>query len=139
MDQLIAGVSDRATARRSNAPIDTSSPAHLIQLVRENMMKRDDPVNFMPIDNTYHDAARERMINTTNIYNNRTMGSANEAKIKQKIGREWRAGDLYTPRDLGPVEQKKWQERHVNKTFDPFELSGRNPLEFYKVGIVVQA
>jgi hypothetical protein len=68
-----------------------------------------------------------------NVYGSSTATSANEAKLKQKIGREWRTGDLYTPRDLGPVEQKKWAKRQMEQRVDPFELSGRNPLEFYKV------
>ena len=46
--------------------------------------------------------------------------------------RRWKAGDVYAPHDLSPVEMKKWRQRHQSNT-DVFDALAINPLHEYKV------
>lgn len=46
--------------------------------------------------------------------------------------REWKAGDIYAPHDLSPVEMKKWRKRYSPST-DAFDALNMNPLDHYKV------
>ncbi len=46
--------------------------------------------------------------------------------------RRWKAGDLYAPHDLSPVEMQKWRKRHKSNT-DVFDALAINPLHEYKV------
>jgi hypothetical protein len=57
-----------------------------------------------------------------------------EADLRKRLGRVWVTGDVYTPRDIGPVEQGKWRiKKERQKHGDVFELMGKNPLSYYKV------
>lgn len=46
--------------------------------------------------------------------------------------REWKAGDVYAPRDLSPAEMRKWGKRH-SPSRDAFDALNLNPLQLYKV------
>lgn len=46
--------------------------------------------------------------------------------------RRWKAGDVYAPHDLSPVEMQKWRRRHQSNT-DVFDALAINPLHEYKV------
>ena len=46
--------------------------------------------------------------------------------------RRWKAGDVYAPHDLSPVEMQKWRQRH-RSTRDVFDALAINPLHEYKV------
>lgn len=48
--------------------------------------------------------------------------------------RNWRAGDIYSPHDLSPVEMKKWGKRGI-ATRDSFDALNLNPLDLYKVSL----
>ena len=52
--------------------------------------------------------------------------------LERQIHRKWKAGDVYAPHDLSPVEQMKWQKRRPRET-DAFDELGINPLHEYKV------
>ena len=52
--------------------------------------------------------------------------------LERQIHRKWKAGDVYAPHDLSPVEQMKWQKRRPRET-DAFDQLGINPLHEYKV------
>ena len=52
--------------------------------------------------------------------------------LERQIYRKWKAGDVYAPHDLSPVEQTKWQKRRPRET-DAFDQLGINPLHEYKV------
>ena len=52
--------------------------------------------------------------------------------LERRIHRKWKAGDVYAPHDLSPVEQTKWQKRKPRET-DAFDELGINPLHEYKV------
>ena len=45
--------------------------------------------------------------------------------------RRWKAGDVYAPHDLSPVEMQKWRQRHRSNT-DVFDALAINPLHEYK-------
>lgn len=47
--------------------------------------------------------------------------------------RPWQTGDVYAPRDLSPVEMKKWGRRQAPSK-DAFDGLNINPLDLYKVG-----
>ncbi|KAK3360128.1 ribosomal protein S18 [Lasiosphaeria hispida] len=47
------------------------------------------------------------------------------------IARRWKKGDTYAPRDLSPVEMRRW--KHWNEsTSDAVDLLGFNPLDNYR-------
>jgi hypothetical protein len=52
------------------------------------------------------------------------------------VGRRWREGDVYAPRDLGSREAEKWTSAKNKARTDPFKMMQRNPLSFYKVCFV---
>lgn len=52
--------------------------------------------------------------------------------LERQIHRKWKAGDVYAPHDLSPVEQMKWQKRRPRE-IDAFDELGINPLHEYKV------
>ena len=52
--------------------------------------------------------------------------------LERQIHRKWKAGDVYAPHDLSPVEQTKWQKRRPRE-IDAFDQLGINPLHEYKV------
>lgn len=60
-----------------------------------------------------------------------------QTDVKQRLGRSFKEGDVYAPRDLGPGEHKNWLRKTITMKPDPFELMGRDPLEFYKVCVFV--
>ncbi|KAK2867930.1 hypothetical protein FQN49_003329 [Arthroderma sp. PD_2] len=45
--------------------------------------------------------------------------------------RNWKAGDVYSPRDLSPVEMKKWKKKR-SPPGDIFDALSINPLHMYK-------
>lgn len=52
--------------------------------------------------------------------------------LEASLSREWKAGDLYAPHDLSPVEMQKWKKRHAPPT-DAFDALNIKPLDIYKV------
>ena len=52
--------------------------------------------------------------------------------LERQMHRRWKAGDVYAPHDLSPVEQRKWQKRRPREV-DAFDQLGMNPLDEYKV------
>lgn len=52
--------------------------------------------------------------------------------LQKNQTRNWKAGDVYSPRDLGSTEMKKWRKRQ-SPTMDAFDAMGVNPLHLYKV------
>lgn len=58
--------------------------------------------------------------------NNRALG------LERQIHRKWKAGDVYAPHDLSPVEMTKWRKRRPRER-DAFDQLGINPLHEYKV------
>lgn len=54
-----------------------------------------------------------------------------KALEKQQL-RRWKAGDVYAPHDLSPVEMRKWRIRRAGGK-DVFDMLGINPLMEYKV------
>ena len=52
--------------------------------------------------------------------------------LSRQISRRWRAGDIYAPKDLSPVEMSKWKNRGKPER-DVFDVLQFDPLEHYKV------
>jgi small subunit ribosomal protein S18 len=46
--------------------------------------------------------------------------------------RDFKAGDVYAPRDLSPLEMKKWGKRKSPGT-DAFDALNLKPMDMYKV------
>lgn len=62
------------------------------------------------------------------------MEAADRAQaLERQVGRKWKAGDVYAPHDLSPVESRKWKARR-GPSRDVFDALGINPLNEYKVG-----
>ncbi|KAF2664771.1 hypothetical protein BT63DRAFT_460262 [Microthyrium microscopicum] len=54
-------------------------------------------------------------------------------QMRRRIGRKWQFGDVYTPKDIGPSEQRKWlKKRVVTQSSDVFDMVGKSPAAFYK-------
>ncbi|KAI9743109.1 MAG: hypothetical protein M1818_003404 [Claussenomyces sp. TS43310] len=51
--------------------------------------------------------------------------------LSKQIGRRWKAGDVYAPHDLTPIETQKWKKRGKPE-YDVFDTLDLNPLEQYK-------
>lgn len=47
--------------------------------------------------------------------------------------RRWEEGDVFSPRDLGSAEARKWRKK-AQKTADVIDLLGINPVDHYSVG-----
>jgi small subunit ribosomal protein S18 len=62
--------------------------------------------------------------------------SATTDNFLSYMPRRWKAGDVYSPRDLSPVEQKKWTKRQAPLK-DIVDLLGFNPLDNYKVCLYI--
>ena len=54
------------------------------------------------------------------------------ADLSKQISRRWKAGDVYAPHDLSPVEMKKWKNRD-RPIHDVFDVLDFNPMEHYRV------
>jgi len=52
--------------------------------------------------------------------------------LERQQWRKWKAGDVYAPHDLSPVEMGKWKVRRTGGR-DVFDMLGINPLMEYKV------
>lgn len=52
--------------------------------------------------------------------------------LSKQINRRWKAGDVYAPHDLSPIEMAKWKKRG-NPTVDVFDVLDLNPIDEYKV------
>jgi small subunit ribosomal protein S18 len=52
--------------------------------------------------------------------------------LTKQITRRWRAGDVYAPHDLSPVEMMKWRKRGKPQT-DVFDVLELDPLVEWKV------
>jgi small subunit ribosomal protein S18 len=53
--------------------------------------------------------------------------------FKKQSFRKWKQGDVYAPRDLSGVEQKKWKNARRAPQNDAFDVLGINPINEYKV------
>lgn len=51
--------------------------------------------------------------------------------LERQAPRVWRAGDVYAPHDLSPVEAQKWRSTKVDDK-DVFDKLGMNPLHEWK-------
>jgi small subunit ribosomal protein S18 len=52
--------------------------------------------------------------------------------LTKMITRRWKAGDVYAPHDLSPVEFEKWRKRN-RPSYDAFDVLDMNPLDHYRV------
>lgn len=52
--------------------------------------------------------------------------------MTKMITRRWKAGDVYAPHDLSPVESEKWRKR-ARPSYDAFDVLDMNPLDHYRV------
>jgi small subunit ribosomal protein S18 len=52
--------------------------------------------------------------------------------LEKNQTRNWKAGDVYSPRDLGPSEMRKWRKKK-SPAKDAFDALGLDPLKQYKV------
>lgn len=52
--------------------------------------------------------------------------------LNRMITRRYKAGEVYAPHDLSPVEMQKWRRRG-NPERDVFDALDMNPIEEYKV------
>lgn len=52
--------------------------------------------------------------------------------VTKMITRRWKAGDVYAPHDLHPVEFEKWRRR-ARPSYDAFDVLDMNPLDHYRV------
>jgi len=51
--------------------------------------------------------------------------------LSRQISRRWKAGDVYAPHDLSPVEMAKWKKRG-RPEYDVFDVLDLKPMEEYK-------
>jgi hypothetical protein len=130
LESLRQGAEAKAHARRAAAAEKTASE-------KPSLSKYINAASMMQFGNRIGDNTRltERQRKMNDLGRIQEMSDSRELEIKMrgKLGRSWDRGDVYAPKDLGVLEQKKWMERQQSSTSDPFLLSGRNPLEFYKV------
>lgn len=65
-----------------------------------------------------------------------TVGAVEKAQrardLERQQTRKWKAGDVYAPHDLSPVEMEKWRRRKRGEK-DVFDILGMNPIAEYKV------
>jgi small subunit ribosomal protein S18 len=52
--------------------------------------------------------------------------------LSRQISRRWKAGDVYAPHDLSPVEMQKWKRRGQPE-YDVFDVLDFDPIPEYKV------
>jgi hypothetical protein len=130
LESLRQGAEAKAHARRAAAAEKAASekPSLSKYINAASMMQKGSTVG----DNTRL-TERQRRVNDLQRIQDMSESRELELKMRGKLGRSWERGDIYAPKDLGVLEQKKWMEKQPTRTTDPFLLSGRNPLEFYKV------
>lgn len=58
--------------------------------------------------------------------------SAHAEALTRQIRRRWKEGEIYAPKDLGPLEMKKWKSRKT-PDYDVFDVLNMNPIDEYKV------
>jgi len=61
-----------------------------------------------------------------------TRASATTDAFVRQMPRRWRTGDVYAPRDLSPVEMRKWRRPSAPKT-DVVDMLGFSPVDNYRV------
>jgi small subunit ribosomal protein S18 len=80
--------------------------------------------------------SQQRQVERARVMRDNNLASLNQAAVvqayMQEMPRTWRAGDVYSPRDLGPGEMNKWKQNRKAKE-DPLDLLGIDPLESWKV------
>jgi hypothetical protein len=59
--------------------------------------------------------------------------SQTDLELRRSIGRRWKPGDVYSPKDLGDWEQSRWLKKRRDRDFDVFKMIGKDPREFYRV------
>ncbi|KAK4226493.1 hypothetical protein QBC38DRAFT_480228 [Podospora fimiseda] len=64
------------------------------------------------------------------VINNTRASTTTESFVRQ-MPRRWRTGDVYAPRDLSPVEMRKWRRPSAPKT-DVIDMLGFNPIDNYR-------
>jgi hypothetical protein len=54
------------------------------------------------------------------------------ADYLRQMPRRWRAGEVYAPHDLSPIEMNKWRKSRASKQ-DVVDMLGISPLDMYRV------
>ncbi|KAK3985031.1 ribosomal protein S18 [Cladorrhinum sp. PSN332] len=62
---------------------------------------------------------------------NSTRASTTTDAFVRQMPRRWRTGDVYAPRDLSPVEMRKWRRPSAPKT-DVVDMLGFSPVDNYR-------
>lgn len=78
----------------------------------------------------------KRMEYARNLLSNKrdTVDALRRDDVAKLFMRRWRAGDVYTPRDLKFTQQQKFKPNMKRApTYDVFDLLGIDPLKEYKV------
>ena len=57
--------------------------------------------------------------------------------MERNFTRDWKAGDIYAPHDLSGAEARKWSKRGQTPTTDAFDALSLNPLDCYKVPMLL--
>ncbi|KAK3945953.1 ribosomal protein S18 [Diplogelasinospora grovesii] len=105
-----------SSPNRSLTDLDDSSPRSTPNDLLRNIFKSGRSQNR---ENHPREAVKDlRAAHTTDSY-------------LRHMPRRWRAGDLYAPKDLSPVEMKKWRTPHTPKK-DVLDMLGLNPLDNYR-------
>jgi len=60
------------------------------------------------------------------------MAASSDQYVRQ-ISRRWQRGDVYAPRDLSAVEQRRWRKL-IPTEVDMVDALGFNPVDNYRVG-----
>lgn len=108
-----------STLRKPLQQGNSTSNARVLNLISRSSGRRAQP------------SAAERYQNTVQELKNHKLAS----DLTKQISRRWKAGDVYAPHDLSPVEMQKWRQRRKPER-DVVDVLKLDVLGEYKVGIL---
>lgn len=148
----LLALDDRSTSRRGSQSQPRSTPLSSIALPGQNTPQTgrshkvlaSQAINNILRDSREKRARFEALRKTDKTQANR-LGSADEREaharaqdLSRQITRRWKAGDVYAPKDIGPVEMAKWKKR-ARPDRDVFDVLQFDPTEHYKVSFLIPA
>ncbi|KAK4168868.1 ribosomal protein S18 [Cladorrhinum sp. PSN259] len=110
-------------SRLTSAPKTTSPIDALVGIISESRDRSSAGLT----------EAEKRQVTTADFNQtlNQTRASTTTDAFVRQMPRRWRTGDVYAPRDLSPVEMRKWRRPSAPKT-DVIDMLGFNPVDNYR-------
>lgn len=112
--------------------------ADILSILGSSSASRNHPSTPQPqprataSDTSLSKAARSLGL-TNSSHRQALQESTERASFQKHIYRRWASGDVYSPHDLTPAEQKKWKAYRKAPSSDAFDTLGLNPINEYKV------